>query len=148
MQADPVDTTAHDRILREHKNLKALLAQIEDALQTKSVSIDEVGRMLGELGDRLIRHFALEEQHSFFDDILTRAPRLVARANELLAQHPKMSRTADKLCQLASAKENAETWWQITAERFLQFKEELLLHEKEEDSLIQEVYHQDIGDND
>lgn len=76
------------------------------------------------------------------------APRLVTRANELLAQHPKMCTQATELCKLAAATERADDWWQETASRFQAFKKELLAHESKEDSLLQEAYQQDLGAND
>ena len=148
MHADPADLTHHQKLLDDHRELKALMERIDQVLDTRSLTIAEAGKLLGELGDRLIKHFAFEEEGGYFGDALLQAPRLVSRANDLLAQHPKMCRQADKLCQLAMAKENSERWWQTTAERFRAFKEELLLHEQQENGLIQEAYHQDIGDND
>jgi len=39
-------------------------------------------------------------------------------------------------------------WWAETASRLKAFKAELHRHERGEDSLIQEAYHQDLGAND
>lgn len=148
MTTESSQMKAHHKLLEDHKALKELLARIEQALEKRDRPIAEVGALLGELGDRLVKHFALEEKGGYFAEALLHAPRLVARANELLAQHPKMCTQADKLLQLAAAAENADAWWQKTRERFEAFKEELLGHETKEDGLLQDAYHQDIGDHD
>ena len=148
MPSESPEMKHHQKLLEDHQALKDLLARIERALQKRDLPIPEVGKLLGELGDRLVKHFELEEQGGYFAEALLQAPRLVARANELLAQHPKMCTQADKLLELAGAEENAEGWWQKTRERFLAFKEEVMRHESKEDGLLQEAYQQDIGAND
>ncbi len=148
MPTDGPDAARHQRIADDHRALKALLARIDEALDQRNKSVAEVGDLLGELGDRLIRHFTLEEEGGYFAEALTHAPRLVAKANELLAQHPRMCTRASELVQLASAESPTETWWRQTRERFLAFQEELLKHERAEDGLLQEAYQRDLGAND
>ena len=148
MPSESPEMKHHQKLLEDHQALKDLLARIEQALQQRDLPISEVGTLLGELGDRLVKHFELEEQGGYFAEALLQAPRLVARANELLAQHPKMCTQANSLLQLAGAEESADQWWQETGKRFLAFKEEVMKHESKEDSLLQEAYHQDIGAND
>ncbi len=148
MQPDSAASAWHAHLVDDHKALRDLLTQIEDALHTRSVSIGEVGALLGELGDRLVKHFTLEEEGGYFVEALQHAPRLVAQANRLLAQHPKMCTQADQLVNLAAAPASTDTWWAETRERFLAFKEELLRHEREEDGLLQDAYHQDLGSHD
>jgi len=148
MASESPEMKRHQKLLEDHQALKDLLARIERALHKRDLAVSEVGKLLGELGYRLVKHFELEEQGGYFAEALLQAPRLVARANELLAQHPKMCTRANDLLQLAGAEENAEAWWQKTQERFLAFKEELMMHEIKEDSLLQDAYQQDIGAND
>jgi len=148
MQPDSPEMKHHRKLLEDHQALKELLVRIEQALEKRDIPIPEVGKLLGELGDRLVKHFELEEQGGYFAEALLQAPRLVARANDLLAQHPKMCTQADRLLELAAAEGNADDWWKKTRERFLAFKEELLKHESKEDGLLQEAYQQDLGAND
>ena len=138
----------HQKVLEEHQELKKLMATIERMLQERSASIDEVGKVLGQLGDRLVKHFALEEEGGYFSEALLQAPRLVSRANELLEQHPKMCTTARKLAAEARRGDGSESWWDETTKRFQAFTEELLKHESTEDTLIQEAYTQDLGATD
>jgi hypothetical protein len=132
------------QLLAQHRELKELLTRIERVLAEQSVGVDEAARLLGQLGDQLVKHFALEEADGYFADALTHAPQLIARANDLLAQHPKMTHLAK---QLAEPQPGAE-WWRVTRERFQAFAAALLQHERGEDGLLQEAYVRDIAATD
>ncbi len=144
------DSDSHDysRVLKEHRELQELLERIDEALAAKTASIEAVGQLLGELGDRLVRHFSAEEEGGYFSEALLHAPQLVARANDLMAQHPKMcSRARDLLVELEPGKP-AKDWWQETRERYDAFRAELVQHERGENRLIQEAYNRDMGPSD
>ncbi len=148
MDTSGSEPSAFDKMLAEHRELRALLVRIEKALQERSASIAEVGDMIGQLADRLIRHFTNEEEGGYFAEALLQAPQLVARANALIAQHPKMCTKARQLVIDLSTAEKAERWWDDTAARFQEFKQELFKHEREEDRLLQEAYTDDLGSKD
>ncbi len=138
----------YEQVLAEHRELKELLGRIDQALADRTSTIDEVSDMLAQLGDRLVRHFAMEEDSGYFAEALTQAPQLVSRANELMAQHPKMCTGARDLVLEIDSLRSRQDWWQATRERFDAFRDELLKHEQREDLLIQEAYNQDLGAND
>ncbi|NLY02510.1 MAG: hemerythrin domain-containing protein [Rhodopirellula sp.] len=138
----------YERVLAEHRALKDLLAKIDRALAEKTASIDAVSDLIAGLGDRLVRHFSMEEDGGYFAEALTRAPRLVSLANELMAQHPKMCTRARDLVLDVGQMKPKQDWWDATRERFDAFRDELLKHEQQEDVLIQEAYNRDIGETD
>lgn len=148
MDSPSPEFEAHQKILEGHRALKDLLARVEEALAEKTASIAEVSALLGRLGDQLVKHFELEEAGGYFAEALEHAPRLISRANDLMNQHPKMTARARELAEAADPEQAPDAWWQQTAERFKAFQEELLKHERNEDGLIQEVYHRDLGEND
>lgn len=137
----------YGRILEDHLALKALLQQIETALTGKTATIAEVSDLLARLGDDLVKHFALEEDGGYFSEAVLRAPQLLSKANELMAQHPKMCTLARDLVDLGPAQQG-DQWWQETRQRFQAFKTELLKHERREDQLLLEAYTQDLGAHD
>ncbi len=105
--------------------------------------------MLGQLGDRLVKHFTCEEDGGYFADALLHAPQLVSKANALLAQHPKMCTQAKSLAvDLQASRVASVDWWAHTAALFRAFRDELLRHEKQENMLLQEAYQRDIGTTD
>jgi len=139
--SDPPADPHYEMVLAQHQALKQLMKQIATMLGDRSGTVDEVGQLLGELGDKLVKHFALEESGGYFGEALLHAPRLVSRANDLMAQHPKMTAQAKGLVQTGDA---ATDWWAETEKRFQAFSRELLLHEQSEDRLLQEAYTNDI----
>ena len=149
MSAHVEGDKAYQENATRHRELKALLARIEQSLAERTATIDEVSDLLGQLGDRLVKHFAMEEDGGYFAEVLLHAPQLISKANALLAQHPKMCAQAKEITVEVSAREPAgDDWWEHTGELFRAFREELNRHEKQEDGLLQEAYSRDIGAND
>ena len=120
----------------------------QQALEQRNDSIEAVGAMLGELGDRLVKHFAMEEAGGYLSEAILHAPRLVSRANDLLDQHPKMWAAAQQLREAANRPENIAAWWDATALRFQEFVAELNTHERDEDRLVQDAYSLDVAAGD
>ncbi len=145
---DVPDSHTYDAILAGHQELKSLLARIDRALAERLGTIAEVSDLIAQLGDRLVRHFALEEHGGYFGDALVSAPQLVAKANQLLAQHPKMSGNANTLVLEIRQSPQNEEWWSNTRRLFVAFRDALLQHERAEDRLLQEAYGLDLGSND
>ena len=148
MESNSSRSSDYQKVLEDHRQLKRLLDTIHAALAKRSGTVEDVSRLLSQLGDHLIKHFALEEEGGYFADALTNAPQLLSRANELLAQHPMMSGKAKELVQLGDRPSDSEDWWTETTVRFEAFKAELLKHERLEDGLLQEAYQRDIGAKD
>jgi hypothetical protein len=97
----------------------------------------------------LTKHFALEEDGGYFVEALHHAPQLISKANQLLAQHPKICTQAQHLVgDLQNRNSFSKDWWDETRARFCEFRDELLKHEKHENGLLQEAYGQDIGSHD
>jgi len=148
METREMDVATYEKLVADHRTLQGLLAHIDRALAGQAATIAEVGDLLGQLGGRLARHFAQEEEGDYFADLMVRAPQLVVRANELMAQHPKMCTRARDLVVQFQAGQNPDDWWQETRRRFDAFREEMLKHEQGEDRLLEEAYTQDLGIHD
>jgi len=135
--------------LGRHRELRALLSQIDQAFQQPNSSVEEISQLLAQLGDRLIYHFTSEEEGGYFAEALLHAPELISKANALLDQHPKMCTRAKILrAELHRAEASTEEWRTHTAKLFHAFRDELLRHEMQENTLLQEAYQRDIGIND
>ena len=148
MPAESPKFEQFQKIQEEHRQLRTILEQIDSALAERSGPVDAVVDLIGQLGHQLTKHFQTEEAGGYFADALYEAPQLVNRANDLMLQHPKMTKSARKLADAADPNVDPDRWWDQTAERFEAFREELRKHEREEDRLIQEAYTRDIGMND
>ena len=138
----------YHQVLEQHQAMKALLSRLDKLLKQETTAVDEVAQLLGELGDRLVKHFTLEEEGGYFSEALMHAPRLISRANELMAQHPKMTTEARQLAVDLQSVRGSANWRQETRKRFEAFRRELTRHEQSEDRLLQEAYTRDIGSAD
>ena len=125
-------------IFDDHKALKAMLATIDEALGQRKATVAEVTRLLNQLGDHLMAHFALEESGGYFTEAILQAPHLAARSKTLMEQHDMLLTAARAL--IAPTGTGADSWWEETCQRFAGFQRELLLHKRSEDSLLQEAY--------
>lgn len=148
MHPDSPEFQAYQAILAGHQELKALLEQIDQLLATRSGTIEEACHLLAQMGDRLVKHFSLEEREEYFEEAVLHAPQLVAKVNRLLAQHPKICSQAQSLVAEATSRSVHQDWWEATRRLFLSFRNELLHHERAEDRLLQEAYNLDIGSHD
>ena len=86
MDSESSPSNSYQQALEDHRQLKALLADIERALDEKK-DIEGASHLLGQLGDRIIAHFASEEEGGYFSEAILHSPRLVAR----LSKKPKGS---------------------------------------------------------
>jgi IS5 family transposase len=149
MTVDDPKHRAFDRLLAQHRELRAILARIDQALVERRATIAEIGDLLGQLGDRLVKHFATEEDDGYFTEALAHAPQLISAANQLLAQHPIICSEAQHVVRESRDRPATDPdWWDQTTERFRAFRDELLKHETRENVLLQEAYSQDIGSHD
>lgn len=133
-------------VFDDHKALKALLARIDETLTERTATVAEATRLLNQLNDHLMSHFTLEESGGYFTEAVLHAPHLAARSKALMDQHDKLLRAARTL--IAPTGEPSDSWWEETQRRFTGFQQELLLHERSEDSLLQEAYVDDLGSTD
>jgi iron-sulfur cluster repair protein YtfE (RIC family) len=146
---DSPHSDAIGRLQAEHADLKRLVEEIDQALAARTATVEEVGHLLGQLGDRLVKHFSHEEEGGYFADALSHAPQLIAKANQLLAQHPKMcAQVRTFVTEIGPPASPTEVWWRETARRFAAFRDELLGHERRENALLQEAYTRDLGSHD
>ena len=149
MAAQEPQSKSLAKLLAQHRELRSLLATIDRALEERSATVDEVAHLLGQLGDRLVKHFALEEEGGYFAEALLHAPQLVEKANALLAQHPRIRTRAVEMASEIRARQDPESdWWEQTRSRFRVLRDELLKHERHEDVLLQEAYTRDLGSHD
>jgi hypothetical protein len=146
METQSLEKNAFQEVLDDHKALKALLAEIDETLGQRKATVAEATRLLSQLGDQLIGHFALEESGGYFTEAVLYAPHLAERSEMLMGQHYRLSMAARKL--VVPKGKGSDAWWEETRRRFAGFQQELLLHERSEDSLLQEAYVNDLGSKD
>jgi iron-sulfur cluster repair protein YtfE (RIC family) len=137
-----------ENIQREHEALRESIAHIHQLLAAHNTPGDELATQLHRLHTALVEHFWHEEHEGFFDEVVSQAPRLTPQAHKLCAEHQEMLHTASELSRFASAGAGSETWWRELNSRFHVFSKQLMHHEGEENSLLQQAFQVDIGAHD
>jgi len=147
MSRPPLDALDVSRIRQIDESMRG---HVEELLRSTAAGADR-GRLLQllkGLDSDMHHHFEMEEQGGFLDGALAHDPRLSAMAADLLRQHPMLSHD---LKQLITTVENApaEPAWRATfAEQLHGFINRLVEHERAENRLVQDAYHDDIGEVD
>jgi iron-sulfur cluster repair protein YtfE (RIC family) len=145
-RADPI---IMGHILAQHRELHELMVAARAAFAVDTAS-DTTGRQkareaLETLRDHLREHFAQEERGGFLEESVTRMPRLSARGEAVLREHPELLSELDALIRcLARPDSGAPAWDQATRD-FEQFARHLLDHERNENAVVQEGYNEDLG---
>jgi hypothetical protein len=130
----------------------SLLGQLGCLLASPEPGLSEsAGRLVGRLTEMqasLQRHFRFEEQGGYMSHILADAPYLGRAAQELLAEHGRLS---DCLDSLIAAVAGVQPESLVTHTVRDQVREWVLLvrgHEARENRLMQQACNQDIGTDD
>jgi hemerythrin len=148
MCADPAKSAPIEAVEEDHRQLKATLNEINKSIGERSVPVERAKELLDGLCDRLENHFELEEKGGYFTEAIEHAPQLSGKADDLVDEHAELSECARKILESAPTEEGSDAWWQHIDEQFNKLRKELLTHERDEDRLIQEAYHRDLGAND
>ena len=135
-----------ERILQEHEALQEKVRRIHSVLAEPEPAQAEIEKSLREFLSALIVHFSNEEdEEGFFAEVTAHAPRLAGQAGRLCVEHRQLLHEADELSRFASAGSPSMPWWRELRSRSHEFCKRLMNHEREENKLLQEAHHTDIG---
>jgi hemerythrin len=150
MTAENLDHDFAEMILREHRELKELLARARTAICEDQRDSQRAKQLIGDLYEHLQSHFFHEEEGGYMCEALERAPRLIRQAEELHEQHETLAEMLGELRDFVQHVGPADArprndWWKELARRFQTFGKQLLRHEADEDDLVQEAFTRDVG---
>lgn len=133
----------------EHASLLRQLGCLEEGPGPwKSVPIGILIVRLREVQASLLRHFRFEEQGGYMSQVLADAPHLYHAAQELLAEHGRMSADLEALITSAAG---VPPEGLVTPQLRAQVSQWMLRvrgHESRETQLIQRACNEDIGADD
>jgi Hemerythrin HHE cation binding domain len=142
------DSKRVNPIVHEHECLHQALRELRQLLEERCPKKD-VARALTEFVGHVKSHFVHEEENDgFFEGVVDQAPRLKERADALLDEHAVMTSKLEKMQQHLTAGDESDVWWSILDEKFESFWELYCCHERSENELLQEAFHDDIGAED
>lgn len=135
----------HDEL---HAMLHSLRKRVRDAAAgagAGSRARSEAESLVGELEQRLPRHFATEERAGFLSEAVSQAPRLSKRADELRAECARLAEGLSALrTHMRGAGRATRRWQELDAE-CRRFAEAYQDHESREDQLLHEAWSVDVG---
>ncbi len=134
-----------DELVEEHAQVRDILQQIHNTLALRQSGAQNVTEQLGELKEHVQRHFAHEEEGGYFADVVTQAPRLIAKVDALLQQHSHFVQILDVMRESLRRGSTSNEWWDGMANQFDEFVRQFLKHERAEVGLVQEAFCRDIG---
>lgn len=137
-----------DPFVDEHEALHHSLRDVRSVLEDRQYPT-RVPEVLLEFGTHAQAHFVHEEaMDGFFDSIVDQAPRLKSRADALILEHAAMSSELNELTRLAQELTGTDVWWSQLNKDFESFWQTFCRHERAENDLVQEAFHDDIGSKD
>jgi hemerythrin len=142
--ADPAIASL-DAIAEEHEALANLYAQILDALQVAPGQLLPAIALLDDLVERLVEHFAHEEQSGYYSHVVEMAPWRASTVNELKRQHAVFLRLIVRIARVARLADKSKFWSEAVREEFAEFLRRIVEHEGQENRLVQEVYILDVA---
>ncbi len=141
------DACPDDAVARQHVQIKGLLESLHSRFESGRELNQHLVSLLNSLTSHLESHFELEED-GYYAELVQIAPRLSGQVDALIKEHSLFLDESRELAAMAQEAFVDSLEAPELAERFERFRRELLAHEREETSLLQEVYTRDIGEKD
>lgn len=146
---DRSDPVILGHVLGEHRELHAAIAAVRCLLEKGSGSpngcADDLVAALNSLRHHLADHFAKEEQGGFLEESVARVPRLSKAVAGVLAEHPRLLAEIDALIESVPTTAMPPEAWRSCGQGFDRFAGHLVTHERNENSVVQEGYNEDLG---
>ncbi len=134
-------------IRKEHEALIALMRRLQAEVIAPRHSWTLLAEDLRVFLKHLRRHFELEEEGGFMEDILWRWPQAASQVDALRAEHTRLLQEAERLIHRSDQVMNGPPAraWAEACHRLLSAIRE---HERKENRLIQELFYIDVGGGD
>lgn len=134
-------------IRHEHEMLAALMQRLHEDMTALRSSWASARDDLRAFLNHLRRHFALEEEGGFMEDVVQRWPHAAPHVETLRAEHTQLLQEAERLMETGDRVIEGQLMraWADECRRLLSAIRE---HDRKENHLIQEVFCLDVGGGD
>lgn len=145
-------TDLASQIEKEHECIKRDMGDIKEEV-TKDIAPQDFSdwRMefvwrLRDFRNHLLKHFDLEEEGGFMNEILSEAPEAMNKVKKLEAEHGQIISNVDGiLADLKEMQQKEISRFEEVRNRVTQLLTTVRNHEEAENDLIQKVYYQEYG---
>ena len=132
-------------IADEHESLANHYQQVFDSLKGGPEQRVLAARLLDELIDAVIAHFAHEEEGGYYLHVVEKAPSRASVVDELKHQHGELLRMIVRIAEAARGENQSAESCEVVQRDFADFLKRCSEHEARENRLVQEVYLLDIA---
>lgn len=141
----PNGLASANTIRQQHQRLHSLLEAIENRCRHERKPTRNLVSLLNALAVHLQTHFELEESDGYLSNLVKLSPGLSSAVERVLREHDDLLAEVNELVTMAREAFACNHDTAGLAERFSKFKSKLSAHEQEENKLIQDTYHLDVG---
>lgn len=147
MEKAPI-SNLHQRMRREHDELRSLLGRVTRCISEQGDPEIGIRELLAELTGHVQQHFVDEETDGLFERIVSQAPWLAERADDLRTEHRQLLTVLTEVNDSLDLELPDDERWSRLDSQFHRFSQQLMQHESKENDLLLEAYEQDIGSKD
>ncbi|MCE9632428.1 MAG: hemerythrin domain-containing protein [Planctomycetia bacterium] len=145
---DRIDPVILGHILGQHRELHSQLLSMRAEFTNPDLPdaqrLGAVREMLAGLRDYLRTHFEQEERGGFMEESIARMPRLSSAVQKVMADHPGLLAELDTLLETIGMRDISPETWAEATRGFAAFSDHLLVHERNENAVVQEGYNEDL----
>jgi iron-sulfur cluster repair protein YtfE (RIC family) len=139
-----------EQALAEHRELQRMVGTLRERLSLPADEISEADYQAGledlkRLKARLEAHFEQEEQGGYFDEAISRLPRIAPQAASLQKQHGEFVRVVSEILSPPQGRGTRHEHWRRMQTEFKQFARKLMAHERVEDEILGRAFNVEVG---
>jgi iron-sulfur cluster repair protein YtfE (RIC family) len=132
----------------EHREVHALVSGVRRQVEALTGAdlprqLPVVRRVLGDLRQRLARHFAEEEGGGCLEEAAARLPRLGAAVQQIENEHPRLLAQLDAVLDRVRGTLDAQAWPDVLV-GFGDFARALAQHEALENRVLEQGFNEDL----
>lgn len=135
-------------VLKDHIELTAefdlLRALATHLMEGRTIAMIDTASLLEAFSEAARAHFAAEESDGYFSTLVDDCPEFTERIDRLKGEHAEMIRTMERLVELV----NARTANRELGSELRQFVDRFQMHERAENTILQEFFLRDHGGRD
>lgn len=150
-KTSPDPAELHAAVRSQHERLQLLLRATREVLAARSGQRDgdELSStmlvLLTYLSEELVAHFEYEEHGGYFSDVLRVAPQLSRALDRFQEEHIELARSSRAVLDLSHNAVKDPRRWQEVESEFGRLFERLRNHEREENTMVQRAFSDDVG---
>ena len=150
--SSPDSPAFRDEMHSQHMRLRLLLRATDEVLSARSgqresrLLCSALVVLLTDLSKELPEHFEFEERGGYFMDVVRVAPQMSRELDRFKRDHFELTERSRAVLDLSyDALRHSRRWGEVEKE-FGALSARLIIHEREENIILQEVFSQDIGE--